>query len=64
MNPIMKNGYLTRGDIRSLEKDLMQVDLNAKDVKDWIVNEFVYSVTQPGSKEELDKLIQLLKEKL
>ena len=60
----MKHGYLTRGDIRSLESDLMQVDLNKKGIKDWVANELVYSVTRPDSKEELEKLIQILKEEL
>ena len=64
MKPIMKHGYLSHGDIRSLESDLMQINLNKKGIKDWVVNELVYSVTRPDSKEELEKLMQILKEEL
>ena len=65
MKPIMQNGFLSHGDIRSLESDLMQVDLNKKGIKDWVVNELVFSVTRGcPEKEALETLIKILKEEL
>jgi len=63
MKPIMQHGYLSRGDIHSLESDLMEVDLNKKGIKDWVVNELVYSVTRGNPDEDtLNQLIKILKE--
>jgi len=65
MKPIKQHGYLSRGDIRSLESDLMEVDLNKKGIKDWVVNELVYSVTRGcPEKEAFETLIKILKEEL
>lgn len=62
MEPIMKHGYLSHGDIRSLERNLMKVNLNKKGIKDWAVNELVFLVTR--NKESFETLMQILKEEL
>lgn len=65
MKPIKQHGYLSRGDIRSLESDLMEVDLNKKGIKDWVVNELVFSVTRGSpDKDAFNQLIKILKEEL
>ena len=58
----MKHGYLSHRDIRSLESDLENVNLNKKGIKDWAVNQLVYSVTRPDNKEGFKTLMQILKE--
>ena len=62
MKPIMQNGYLSHGDIRSLESDLENVDLNKKGIKDWVVNEVVFSASR--NEESFKTLMQILKEEL